>query len=102
MGFQEIFVRFLGFIPAPVMFGSLIDQSCRLWQKDDCTGDTTSCVEYDNTYFRCVSFQVNGNRQQFRNSLAEVLSCKFCEISKNTFSYRAPLVTAFHDSNSDA
>ena len=61
MGFQEIFVRFLGFIPAPVMFGSLIDKSCQLWQKDDCTDDTTSCVEYDNTYFRCVLFQVNGS-----------------------------------------
>ena len=27
-------------------------------------------------------------------TLAYVFSCEFCEISKNTFSYRTPLVTA--------
>ena len=29
-----------------------------------------------------------------KETLAQVLSCKFCEISKNTFSYRTPLVDA--------
>ena len=28
-------------------------------------------------------------------TLAQVFSCEFCEISKNTFSYRTPSVTAF-------
>ena len=27
-----------------------------------------------------------------KETLAQVLSCEFCEISKNTFSYRTPLV----------
>ena len=27
------------------------------------------------------------------SALAQVFSCEFCEISKNTFSYRAPLVS---------
>ena len=27
-------------------------------------------------------------------TLAQVFSCEFCEISKNTFFYRAPLVAA--------
>ena len=27
-------------------------------------------------------------------TLAQVFSCEFCEISKNTFSYRTPLVAA--------
>ena len=29
-------------------------------------------------------------------TLAQVFSCKFCEISTNTFSYRTPLVAASH------
>ena len=29
-----------------------------------------------------------------KEALAQVFSCEFCEISKNTFSYRTPLVTA--------
>ena len=29
-----------------------------------------------------------------KKSLAQVLSCEFCGISKNTFSYRTPLVAA--------
>ena len=30
-----------------------------------------------------------------KKRLAQVLSCEFCEIFKNTFSYRTPLVAAF-------
>lgn len=56
MGFQQIFVRFLGFIPAPTMFGSLIDESCKLWHKDECTGETSSCLEYQNDNFRYYIF----------------------------------------------
>ena len=29
-----------------------------------------------------------------KETLAQVLSCEFCKISKNTFSYRTPPVTA--------
>ena len=36
-------------------------------------------------------------------ALAQVFSCKFCKISKNTFSYRAPPVAAsvYHKVNDD-
>ena len=30
-----------------------------------------------------------------KETLAQVFSCEFCEISKNTFSYRTPPVAAF-------
>ena len=30
-----------------------------------------------------------------KDTLAQVFSCEFCEISKNTFFHRAPLVAAF-------
>ena len=29
-----------------------------------------------------------------KETLAQLFSCEFCEISKNTFSYRTPLVAA--------
>ena len=38
-----------------------------------------------------VSFLINFIKKKI---LAQVFSCEFCEISKNTFSYRAPPVTA--------
>ena len=34
-----------------------------------------------------------------KETLAQVFSCEFCEISKNTFSYRTPLVAASADPN---
>ena len=52
LGFQQIFVRFLGFIPAPSLFGAFIDKSCSLWHRDECTFERTSCLEYDNQEFR--------------------------------------------------
>ena len=32
-----------------------------------------------------------------KKTLAQVSSCEFCDISKNTFSYRTPLVAALHN-----
>ena len=52
MGLHHMTVRFLGFIPAPTLFGRLIDESCKLWHRDECTGETTSCLEYKNDDFR--------------------------------------------------
>ena len=51
-----------------------------------------------------VSFLVKLCRPQACNfikkeTLAQVFSCEFCEISKNTFSYRTPLVAASADPN---
>jgi len=59
MGFQQIFIRFLGFIPSPVMYGALIDRSCNLWNEDKCHHDekkTTNCLEYDSEHFRYYMF----------------------------------------------
>ena len=35
----------------------------------------------------------------FNKAQAQVFSCEFCEISKNTFFYRTPLVAAFVESS---
>ncbi|KAK3926220.1 Solute carrier organic anion transporter family member 4A1 [Frankliniella fusca] len=50
LGIQWIKVRLLGTIPAPMIFGLLIDETCVLWQLDQCTGEAGSCIAYDNLY----------------------------------------------------
>ncbi|CAH2049869.1 unnamed protein product, partial [Iphiclides podalirius] len=46
LGIQWIKVRLLGTIPAPLLFGFLIDLSCSLWEKT--CGTTGACLLYDN------------------------------------------------------
>ena len=36
-----------GTIPAPILFGTLIDKTCELWQRTECS-ETGSCYTYDN------------------------------------------------------
>ncbi|XP_072290374.1 solute carrier organic anion transporter family member 4A1 [Eucyclogobius newberryi] len=47
LGIQWILVRTLGAIPGPIIFGSMVDRSCLLWQ-DKC-GERGSCFLYKNT-----------------------------------------------------
>jgi len=35
-------------IPAPVLFGFLIDKACASWQQSTCSGDKGACLVYDN------------------------------------------------------
>lgn len=46
LGIQWITVRLLGTIPAPILFGYLIDQSCKHWP-NSCSGKG-ACTVYDN------------------------------------------------------
>ena len=48
LGIQWIKVRILGTIPAPMVFGALIDDTCILWN-ETCDGGG-SCLVYDNLY----------------------------------------------------
>ncbi|XP_046825734.1 solute carrier organic anion transporter family member 4A1 isoform X9 [Vespa crabro] len=48
LGIQWIKVRILGTIPAPMVFGALIDETCILWQ-ENCEG-RGACLVYDNYY----------------------------------------------------
>ncbi|GLG98076.1 Solute carrier organic anion transporter family member [Gryllus bimaculatus] len=52
LGIQWIKVRLLGTIPAPIVFGKLIDETCRLWQ-EPCPGFDPSegaCLVYNNDF----------------------------------------------------
>ncbi|KAL9707124.1 hypothetical protein quinque_010642 [Culex quinquefasciatus] len=48
LGIQWIKVRVLGTIPAPMIFGRLIDETCILWQ-ESCDGHG-ACLVYDNAF----------------------------------------------------
>ena len=45
--------------------------------------------------FFLINLQVFGCKFVKKETLAQVFSCEFCEICKNTFSYRTPPVAAF-------
>uniref|UniRef100_A0A023G2W7 Uncharacterized protein n=1 Tax=Amblyomma triste TaxID=251400 RepID=A0A023G2W7_AMBTT len=62
LGIQWIAVRLLGTIPAPIMFGYLIDQSCVLWPGS--CDDSGACAVYE-------------NGQMARNLLALLATVKF-------------------------
>ncbi|XP_053160132.1 solute carrier organic anion transporter family member 4C1-like isoform X2 [Hemicordylus capensis] len=47
MGVLMLFIRILGTIPGPIVFGVAIDETCTLWSVDTC-GVRGSCWTYDN------------------------------------------------------
>ncbi|XP_048581893.1 solute carrier organic anion transporter family member 4A1 isoform X2 [Nematostella vectensis] len=54
VGFQMTMARLLGSIPGPILFGSLFDLACILWDKR-CDGQG-NCLEYNNTQLAYTVF----------------------------------------------
>ncbi|XP_034101180.1 solute carrier organic anion transporter family member 4A1 [Drosophila albomicans] len=50
LGLQWIKVRLMGTIPAPLIFGALIDESCMLWHESCDEQAGGACLVYDNYY----------------------------------------------------
>ncbi|XP_030241130.1 solute carrier organic anion transporter family member 4A1 [Drosophila navojoa] len=50
LGLQWIKVRLMGTIPAPLIFGALIDESCVLWHESCDAQAGGACLVYDNFY----------------------------------------------------
>ncbi|KAJ2948167.1 hypothetical protein O0L34_g9976 [Tuta absoluta] len=52
LGMQFVIFRLFGYIPAPILFGNLIDSTCILWKKS-CNGEKGGrCLLYDIEQFR--------------------------------------------------
>ncbi|XP_061874865.1 solute carrier organic anion transporter family member 4C1 [Colius striatus] len=47
LGVQSVFLRLLGTIPGPILFGVAIDNSCTLWDVSECN-TKGACWSYDN------------------------------------------------------
>uniref|UniRef100_A0A1A9WM39 Solute carrier organic anion transporter family member n=1 Tax=Glossina brevipalpis TaxID=37001 RepID=A0A1A9WM39_9MUSC len=50
LGIQWIKVRLLGTIPAPMIFGALIDETCIFWQQQGDDLQSGACLVYENFY----------------------------------------------------
>ncbi|XP_073534044.1 solute carrier organic anion transporter family member 4C1 isoform X2 [Phyllobates terribilis] len=48
LGVQWSFIRLIGSIPGPIVFGAVIDSSCILWNLNEC-GKKGACWTYDNS-----------------------------------------------------
>ena len=46
LAIQTLFLRVFGTIPAPIIIGTLIDQTCEVWQETE--SGKGSCFVYDN------------------------------------------------------
>ncbi|XP_022915157.1 solute carrier organic anion transporter family member 3A1-like [Onthophagus taurus] len=51
LGMQFVIFRLFGYIPAPILFGNLIDSTCLLW-KSSCDEKAGRCLLYDIEQFR--------------------------------------------------
>lgn len=52
LGIQFVIFRLFGYIPSPILFGSVIDSTCLLW-KSTCAGEAGGrCLLYDIEAFR--------------------------------------------------
>ena len=53
LGVQQIITRILAFIPAPIVYGALLDSVCLLSESDPCNEDVErNCLEYRNDGLR--------------------------------------------------
>lgn len=50
MAFNVVFLSLLAMLPAPMVFGAIIDSSCMVWQRE--CGEDTNCVLYNNDTLR--------------------------------------------------
>lgn len=61
LGINQLIIRILAFIPAPIVFGYVIDAACRLHQQDPCDPEAErNCLEYDADLFRYLMVAVGG------------------------------------------
>lgn len=51
LGMQFVIFRLLAYIPAPILFGNVIDGTCLLW-KANCGAQSGFCLIYDIEHFR--------------------------------------------------
>ncbi|PIK57272.1 putative solute carrier organic anion transporter family member 4C1 [Apostichopus japonicus] len=58
MGVQSLMYRALGTVPGPIIFGSLIDRACLIWEYSDCDDDGGVCWLYDNDDFGGYAFKI--------------------------------------------
>ena len=46
--FVCLFFVFSGYVPGPIIFGALLDNACRLWERECDSNEKKNCWTYDN------------------------------------------------------
>ena len=52
LGLQVVMLRLVAYIPAPIIFGTVIDTTCLVWKMNECQEEGTTCLLYDIEAFR--------------------------------------------------
>ena len=52
MAFNVVFMSLFAMLPAPIVYGAIIDNTCILWQSE--CGATTNCIVYSTVALRQV------------------------------------------------
>ena len=59
MAFNVVLLSLLAMLPAPIVYGAIIDSACILWQKT-CGGETGNCLLYDTVELRVSLMMTTG------------------------------------------
>ncbi|CAG9540989.1 unnamed protein product [Cercopithifilaria johnstoni] len=81
LSFASCITNIMGFIPAPIIFGWIIDEDCLLWHSR-CPHDHANCVIYDNKAFRQSLHLTSAGFQTFA-----VISVIICYLFSRKFTF---------------
>lgn len=72
LGIQFVFFRVFGYIPSPIIVGSVIDSSCMIWKVAKC-----SALLPEEAKGRCLLYDIEDFRYKYVGVLSIVKCCSF-------------------------
>ncbi|KAM9507560.1 solute carrier organic anion transporter family member 4C1 isoform 1-T1 [Guaruba guarouba] len=86
LGVQLVFLRLLGTIPGPILFGVAIDNSCTLWDINDCN-TKGACWVYDNERMAYLLMGISDCNKDSFVLCIQVLFAKSSQSSSQSWQY---------------
>ncbi|KAM8984363.1 solute carrier organic anion transporter family member 4C1 isoform 1-T1 [Ara ararauna] len=86
LGVQLVFLRLLGTIPGPILFGVAIDNSCTLWDINDCN-TKGACWVYDNERMAYLLMGISNCNKDSSVLCIQVLFAKSSQSSSQSWQY---------------
>jgi len=79
LSFASCITNIVGFIPAPIVFGAIIDSTCEMWNTQCETGN---CIIYNNDAFNYAYHSGNAGFQ-----LVAIIAIAFCYFKARSFTF---------------
>ncbi|XP_064651838.1 solute carrier organic anion transporter family member 5A1-like [Lineus longissimus] len=98
LGMQFVVLRLFAYIPAPILFGNIIDTTCLHW-KHQC-GEPGSCLIYDIEAFRYKYVGVCGGLKILGAILFTAVWCLICRANKADLKKTSPVGDLVNSLNS--